>query len=116
MLNDHLPTRFILDSNRFRTQIATMASLYDLCMRLFEMQRILLNFQIEAAMSCRGENRPLILASKQSSRVTNESLKPAFSTLSLMRKISEDLRDWLISRKYMTAEDEVYRQSYLTNL
>lgn len=78
-------------------------------MRLFEMQKILLNFQVEASLSIRGENRALILAAKRLSKVTNDLLKPAFSTLSLMRKISEDLRDWLLSRSYMTAEDEVYR-------
>lgn len=78
-------------------------------MRLFEMQKILLNFQVEASLNIRGENRALILAEKQSSKVTNELHKPAFSTLSLMRKISKDLREWILSRSYMTAEDEVYR-------
>jgi len=108
VLNNYLPTRSVVQSHRSPIEILKMASVYDFCMHLFEMQRILLYFQVEASKSDRGENRCLVLASKPSLRVTTESLKPAFSTLSLMVKIFEDLRDWLVSRNYMIAEDEVY--------
>jgi hypothetical protein len=78
------------------------------------MRMILDRFEDEASKGNPGESRPLILASRRSTRNLADTPQPAFSSLSLLRCIFEELRKWIVTRRYGSAEDEV-TFNFLTN-
>jgi hypothetical protein len=84
-----------------------LSSIYDICMNLSNMRMILDKFEDEASRGRAGEKRPMILASKRSTRGLTDIIQPALPTLSLLHCICDELRKWFVARGYGIADDEV---------
>jgi hypothetical protein len=74
---------------------------YDLCMTLSSMQKLLSQFQEEALKVSRDETRALILVSKKSVKAITPALEPAQSALRLLQEIVNELKSWLCTRGYL---------------
>jgi hypothetical protein len=83
------------------------SEVYDFCMRLSNMQKVLSTFQDLASKANREETRALILASKKSVKTPNAAVKPANSALRLLHKVVEEVRAWLNARGYLSATAKV---------
>ena len=70
------------------------------------MQTTLFVLQQDAQNATRTEVRALVLAHKTAKAVI-APLKPALATVSLLQKVCEGMRAWLLARSYLVCEEEV---------
>jgi hypothetical protein len=82
---------------------------------LSNMRQKLKQFQRDALKADRSERRELVLASKRSEKGIASSLQPAVSSLSLLNKLSDELRTWLSAQTYILSEIQVRVKNLLAN-
>jgi hypothetical protein len=85
-----------------------MASVYDVCIYLCNIQEQLTTLEGEALRGNGVESLSLILGSKASRKVDMEALQPALSLLSILRSVPNDVASWLYVRSYINAQDDVF--------